>query len=364
MKNLFIVLMIVITGTSCQNYTDLLATDQSGNLSNSQVSENSLTSQGLRDQAPFPIGASLHQNRIKGSVDYRTLVASEFNSLTPETAMKMQNIHPLESSFFWDDSDTLVAFAEENNMRVHGHTLVWHRLIPDWVTNFQGDSAAWESLFENHIKTIVSRYKGKIISWDVVNEAMEDNGQLRNSIWLQKLGAGYIARAFQYAHEADPNALLFYNDYGYEWSVTKRNAIIAMVNNLVNDGIPIHGIGMQTHINYTLSDAAVGTAITRLAETGLKVHISELDIALNPGNDPNLTPDSALFQQQADKYRFIANSYRQIPTNQQFGITVWGVSDLHSWIRTTYNRPDWPLLFDDEYVRKPAYYGFLTGLTE
>lgn len=363
MKNLVIILLISMICISCQKYDDVSTTHQSSNTSTSQLI-NTLTSTGLRDNAPFPIGASLHQNRIKGSASYRSLVAFEFNSLTPETCMKMRNIHPSSSVYFWNDTDTLVAFAEANNMRVHGHTLVWHKLIPDWVTNFQGDSTAWESLFKNHIKTVVSRYKGKVGSWDVVNEAMDDSGVLRNSIWLQKLGTGYIARAFQYAHEADSSALLFYNDFGYEWSVVKRNAIISLVNNMLNDGVPIHGIGMQTHINYTLSDAAVGTAITRLAQTGLKVHISELDIALNPGNDPNLTADSVLLNLQADKYKFIAHSYRQIPVGQQFGITVWGVSDAHSWIPSTYNRPDWPLLFDDTYARKPSYYGFLTGLTD
>src|SRR5690606_27043072 len=358
MKNLFIIFFILIVCSSCQKYQELLVKDSPDGISTEQLNV-TLTSLGLRDQANFPIGASLHQNRIKNNADYRSLVASEFNSLTPETCMKMKNIHPSSSVYFWEDTDTLVAFAQANNMRVHGHTLVWHKLIPDWVINFQGDSIAWELLFKNHIKTVVTRYKGKIGSWDVVNEAMEDNGSLRNSIWLQKLGPGYIARAFQYAHEADSSALLFYNDYGYEYSVTKRNAIISLVNGLVNDGVPVDGIGMQTHINYTLSDAAVGTAITRLAETGLKIHISELDIALNPSSDPNMTADATILNLQANKYKFIAQSYRQIPVSQQFGITVWGVSDAHSWIRSTYNRPDWPLLFDDAYERKPSYYGFL-----
>jgi len=214
---------------------------------------------------------------------------------------------------------------------------------------------------KTHIQTVVSHFKGKVGSWDVVNEAFEDDGTLRKSIWWQKLGPDYIARCFQYAHEADPDALLFYNDYGQEYSPAKRTAIVNMVNDLKSRGIPIHGIGLQVHTRYNMSTANLAAAISSAAQTGLKVHIAELDIAVNPNNDPALVFTPALAAAQAQQYKFIVQTYHGIPAAQQFGITTWNVSDADSWIPPTYKRPDWPLPFDSGYRRKPAYYAILEG---
>ncbi|EOR93338.1 Endo-1,4-beta-xylanase A precursor [Arcticibacter svalbardensis MN12-7] len=195
-----------------------------------------------------------------------------------------------------------------------------------------------------------------------MNEAINEDGTLRASIWQQKLGNDYIARAFQYAHEADPDALLFYNDYGNEYSAVKREAILALVNGLKSRGIPINGIGLQMHTRYNQSDANLAIAINSAAQTGLKVHIAELDIAVNPDNNQSLTFTSSLAQQQAEKYKFIVKTYNAIPKAQQFGITTWNLTDGDTWITGEYSRPDWPLPFDSNYKRKAAYQGILEGL--
>lgn len=320
------------------------------------------TEQSLQKDLPFPFGAAISAGLLKSNALYSGVVTKEFNSITTENAMKMAFIHPEQNTYNWTDADYLVDYAVKNGKRVHGHTLNWYKNPPAWVTNFQGDAEAWEALLKTHIQTIVSRYKGKVKSWDVVNEAIDDNGALRNSIWVQKLGNDYIARCFQYAHEADPDALLFYNDYGHEYGPTKRNAILNLVTGLKNRGIPVHGIGLQMHTRYTRSDADLATAIETAAATGLKVHISELDIAMNPENNQSLVFSASLAQLQSAKYKHIIKTYNAIPKIQQFGITTWNVSDADSWVPSSNNRPDWPLPFDKDYKRKPAYDGILAGV--
>ncbi len=315
----------------------------------------------LRDM-PFPFGAAVNASILRTNASYKVLVTKEFSSITAENAMKFGTLHPSENTYNYTDADEIVALAQANGKRVHGHTLNWYKSLPAWVTNFQGDTQAWENLLKTHIQTVVGKYKGKVASWDVVNEAFEDDGTYRNSIWVQKLGTDYIARAFQYANQADPDALLFYNDYGHEYSATKRTAILNLVNNLKSRGIPIHGIGLQMHTRYNQTDANITSAITSAAATGLKVHISELDVALNPDNVATLTYTASLADQQAAKYKFIVKTYFGIPKAQQFGITTWNVTDGDSWIPAEYNRPDWPLPFDRNYARKAAYQGILDGV--
>jgi endo-1,4-beta-xylanase len=316
----------------------------------------------LQSNMPFPFGAAVNISLLKNNAAYRALVIKEYNSLTAESVMKTAALHPQENTYTYTDADYLVDFAKANNKRIHGHNLIWYKSLPAWITNFQGDAAAWENLFKTHIQTIVTHFKGKVASWDVVNEAFEDDGTLRNSIWLQKLGPDYIARAYQYAHDADPGALLFYNDYGHEYGPTKRTAILNLVNSLKSRGIPIDGIGMQMHTRYNMTEANWTTAINTAAATGLKVHISELDISMNPDNDQTMTYSTSIANTQAQKYAYIVKAYNAIPKAQQFGITTWNVGDADSWIPGNYNRPDWPLPFDNNYARKPAYQSIIDAV--
>lgn len=317
---------------------------------------------GTLKDMPFPFGAAVNASLLRSNASYKALVVKEFSSITAENAMKFGTLHPAENTYNWADADEIVALAQANGKRIHGHTLNWYKSLPTWVTNFQGDTQAWENLLKTHIQTVVGHFKGKVASWDVVNEAFEDDGTYRNSIWLQKLGTDYIARAFQYARQADPDAQLFYNDYGHEYSTAKRTAILNLVTSLKTRGIPIDGLGLQMHTRYNQTDANISSAITSAAATGLKVHISELDIALNPDNNQALTYTASLADQQAAKYKSIVKMYYAIPKAQQFGITIWNVTDGDSWIPVEYNRPDWPLPFDRNYQRKAAYQGILDGV--
>jgi len=328
------------------------------------VASTSVVSDTSLRQLPFPFGFAVNVGKLKTNAAYKNILATQAASVSAETAMKIAYLHPAQHTYVWTDADTLVDFALKNNIRVHGHTLVWHQSLPTWVTNFVGDSAAWENLLKTHIQTIVTHFKGKVASWDVVNEAIENDGSgyRSSSIWLQKLGIGFIARSFQYAHDADPNALLFYNDYGNEWGQTKRNAILNLVNDLKSKGIPINGIGMQMHTDISQSDANIQTAISTAAATGLKVHISELDISLNTTNNQGMVYNSIVAQQQSDKYKMVVKAYNAIPKAQQFGITTWGIGDVDTWIIGFYSRPDWPLIFNTTYDKKAAFFGVMSGV--
>ena len=315
----------------------------------------------LYQYMPFPMGASVGIARMKNNARYIEVVTKEFNSITAENAMKFRALHPAENTYQWTDADFLVDFAQKNGKRLHGHTLNWYQYLPAWVNNFSGDSIAWENLLKGHIQTVVAHFKGKVASWDVVNEYFNDDGTIRPSVWVKNLGADYIARCFQYAHEADPDAILFYNDYGHEYSSAKRTAIGKLINSFKERNIPIHGIGMQFHMTYTQSDANISAAIDFAAATGLKVHISELDVRVNNNKVQGLTFTDAMAAQQADRYKQVVKIYNAIPKSQQFGITTWNVGDADSWVPSWQGAPDYPLPFDANYLRKPAYKAIIEG---
>lgn len=334
----------------------------------------------LHTASSFPIGAAIDPNYLRTRAKYQAVLTREFNSITPENAMKLGWIHPQQNTYSFADADYIVSFAQNNgNKRIHGHVLAWHAFQEvTWIKNFSGNTDEWEAMLKDHIQTVVTHFKGKVTGWDVVNEAFQDNGEFRNedtnltdatddgSIWVRKLRTGYIERAFQYAHEADPDVLLFYNDYGQEASVAKLNAIKAMVVDFQERGIPIHGIGLQMHIGLNAPDAGIVNALKELANTGLLIHISELDINMcNWVKNPALQLTDELKQQQKVKYKNLVLAYRaNVPEAQQYGITTWNVGDSDSWLRSFIQPNEWPLLFDDGYNPKPAYYGFLEGLKE
>ncbi len=241
------------------------------------------------------------------------------------------------------------------------------------------DSAV-DSVFKSWITSTVSHYAGKIMAWDVVNEPMTDGtGALRTSAnaavqplpagqfyWSDYLGRQYALKAFQYARAAGPNALLFVNEYNLESNPVKLDSLLAYVAELKAEGALIDGIGTQMHISLMTPNAGIDDAFQRLAATGLKIRVSELDIRVNPQGQPGFNPaavDTALLSQQSAKYNYVVNSYlKNVPSGQRFGITVWGVDDPESWIIVSQGQQDAPLLFDRNFAKKPAYAGFLQGL--
>lgn len=277
--------------------------------------------------------------------------------------MKMNVMHPSEDTFDFGPADAIVNYGETNGINVHGHSLIWHNSTPDWVKNFAGTDQEFEDMIEDYITTVVSRYKGKITSWDVVNEALEDNtGSLRNSIYRQKMGDDYIAKCYQFVRAADPDVLIFYNDYNMITDQTKQDAVFTMVDDFIARDIPIDGVGFQMHISHDYpSKEDIQKATDRIVERNLKVHFSELDVRANPNKDlSSLTSERSLSQKA--KVKEVVEVYNGIPNDNKYALTVWGLKDSESWLLNFYGHMDWPLLFDGNYNKKDAYYGFLEGL--
>lgn len=309
----------------------------------------------LKDAIAFRLGASVNPRLLSENEAYRGIASNEFTSITAENHMKMMLVHPAADRFDFSKGDEIVAFASATGKRIHGHTLVWHNQVPQWMKDFKGDQKAWEDLLKHHIQTVVSHYKGKVSGWDVVNESFLDDGSLRSSLWADHI-PDYIAKSFLWAHEADPNATLFYNDYGQDGHPKKLQAILNLVADLKSRQIPIHGIGLQMHINIDSKRTQIEEVITKSAQTGLAVHFSEVDVAVNPKNNPEFVYDEKALDAQMELYKFLFKSFQSIPIKQQYGLTFWNISDKDSWLRTYFKRPkEYPLLFDENYAKKPAY---------
>jgi endo-1,4-beta-xylanase len=326
---------------------------------------------GLKDYYKdfFPIGVAVAPGNLAG--DEAQLILRQFNSVTPENAMKMGPIHPREDRYAWTDADSIVNFAQRHGLRVRGHNLCWHSQAPNWMfTDKEGKNVSKEVLLQrlkDHITTVVNRYKGKLYAWDVVNEAISDKPDeyLRNSKWLEICGEEYIAKAFQYAHEADPAAVLFYNDYN-EISPVKREKIYRLVKGLKDAGVPIHGIGLQGH--WAVNEPSRGqldSTIKRFADLGLKVQITELDISVYPKEhnarerkalDADTTFSTQKEQQQLEVYKMSFELFRKY-RNMISGVTFWNISDRNSWLDNfpVRNRKDYPLLFDRNLQPKRVY---------
>jgi len=316
----------------------------------------------------FPIGVAVSPANLSGAES--ELILKQFNSLTPENAMKMGPIHPEENRYYWKNADSIVAFAQHHGLRVRGHNLCWHEQTPRWLfKDSLGKLVTKEVLLQrlhDHIKTVVSRYKGKVYAWDVVNEAIDDDSTkfLRNSLWYQVCGEDFIAKAFEYAHEADPNAILFYNDYNTE-RPEKRDRVYRLLKKLVDAKVPINGVGLQGHWSiYEPTAKDLEATIKRFSSLGLKIQVTELDISiypweknmrkLNPGESDAYTPE--LEKKQTDQYATvfkIFRKYRKVIT----GITFWNISDKHTWLDQypVLGRKNYPLLFDRELKPKKAY---------
>ena len=314
----------------------------------------------LRQKAPFPVGTAINTEKLKYEERYWETALAEFNSFTPEKVMKPAFIHPEKDRFDFSETDQLVKFCFENKIRLHGHTLLWHKAEPRWLDDFEGSAEDWEQLMKTHIQTIVSRYKGQVKSWDVVNEAFNDDGSLRKTLWLKNIGPSYIEKAFLFAAEADPGALLFYNDYSLEHLSAKLDAVLEYLNGMRAAGVAVHGVGMQMHVGlYFPQVETINKSAARIAAEGFVVHYSELDVNLEEA--PLFSSRKKINILQKDRVKAIVSGFMQLNARQRFGITLWGVSDNDSWLMEESVRSR-PLLFDKRYRQKPAYCGFLEAL--
>jgi GH35 family endo-1,4-beta-xylanase len=325
--------------------------------------ESTDTLRGLASELNFYVGAAVGTYNLTDAAFSETL-SREFNMLTPENEAKMCSLQARRGVFDFNKLDQLMDFAAQYDMTVRGHTLVWHNCLPDWVANgnYTRDEAI--GLLRDYIMTVVGRYKGRIPIWDVVNEAIADNAQMRDTPWRHFIGDDYVEMAFRFAHEADPDALLFYNDYNADGINAKSDAIYAMVQDFVARGVPILGVGLQAHVmagdikpGGRISTDSVAQNIARFGELGLQVQITEMD-SKYPGET-----SSFILERQANDYRNLLDACLSNPACTAF--VVWGVTDKYSWLRSPrwYDNPDvQPLLFDDDYAPKPGYFAMLDVL--
>jgi len=330
------------------------------------------STKGLKDfyKNYFPMGVAVGPRSLNGPE--AALIVKQFNSLTPENAMKMEPIHPEEHRYFWKDADAIVDFAQANHLRVRGHTLCWHNQTPGWIfKDAAGKDVTKEVLLQRlkeHITAVVTRYKGKVYAWDVVNEAIDDDNEkfLRESPWYKICGDEFIAKAFEYAHAADPNAQLFYNDYNTEIP-GKRDRVYKLLKQLIDAKVPIHGVGLQAHwSNYDPTEKELRESIEKFSSLGLKVQITELDISVYPpennGRRAKRTDESDVYtpemqQKQAEQYNMVFKVFREYK-NVITGVTFWNVSDRYSWLDffPVRGRKNYPLLFDKDLKPKKVYW--------
>lgn len=318
----------------------------------------------LKEKALFPIGAAVTVAHLK-ETDFAGAFKTNFNQLSAEYEMKMKGIWTSVSGYTWDNPDYLVNFAMQNNMKVHGHALLWYSSFPDWIKTAAYDSLNFENNVKTYIQTVVSRYKGKIVSWDVANEIFADDGSLRVEGFVYKTfkdPVGFYGRCFQYARNADPSVKLFYNDYDQVLNSAKRNSVSKMVERFKKAGYPIDGIGDQFHTTVWTSKTTISNGLTDIARTGLLIHISELDIRVNQNKSDSYVFTEAEMIKQSDMYTSVVESFEALPQAQKFAITTWGITDKYTWLTGWWHPREYPLLFDNGYVKKKAYYGFLSGL--
>lgn len=318
------------------------------------------THQSLRSLATnqgLYLGAAVNVKALQEDPLYPTILAREFNGVTAENDMKFERLQPQRNRFDFAQADLLMGFAAENQMQVRGHTLVWHNALPTWLEDGNWTREEAIAILENHIKTVVGRYRGRVIAWDVVNEAILGNGTLRDSFWLENIGPEYLEMAFTWAHEADPDAVLIYNDYGGEGVNRKSDAIYDLVKSLQEKGVPIHGVGLQMHVavNAFPDPEAVAENMRRIANLGLQVHITEMDVRIQ---QPSTQED---FERQADVYKELLEVCLLAENCNTF--IFWGFTDQYSWVPIFFDGWDEALLWDKTFQPKPAYYRILELLS-
>ncbi len=311
----------------------------------------------LADQRDIFIGSAVNHHALREDGAYRETLAREFNILTPENELKFGSLVQQPNDYHFSPADEIVDFAKANDMLVRGHTLVWHHQNPDWLIpeNFTRKQAL--DLLYKHIFTVAGHFKGDIYAWDVVNEALLDDGSLRPSFWMKTIGADYLDYAFQWAHEADPDAMLIYNEYRADGISPKSDGVYRLLQEMQARNVPVDGVGLQMHIALVDTDdfalpaapADLSANLKRLSDLGLDIHITELDVQVHHLSGTR----EELLAKQAGVYSEILSTALENPCLK--AIITWGFSDRQSWIPYFTHTPDWPLPFDEYYQPKPAY---------
>ncbi|GEP98894.1 endo-1,4-beta-xylanase [Chitinophaga cymbidii] len=327
----------------------------------------------------FAIGTALNARQIEEKDPAAALlIPQQFNMATPENIMKAEVIHPEWDRYDFDLADKLIAYGKKHNIKINGHTLIWHSQLPPFVHRIQR-ADSFRLFFNDHINTIARRYSGKIYSWDVVNEALNEDGSLRKSIFLDKMGEDYVTEAFRLAQAASPGTALYYNDYNNE-QPAKRAGCIAMIKKIQAAGVRIDGVGIQGHWHLgKIPLKEIEESILAYAALGLEVMITELDIEVLPRNfqgadvnrrmrnDPSLNPyptglPDSIQQQLASDYEALFKLFLK-HKDKISRVTFWGVNDGQSWLNgwPVRGRTNYPLLFDRQFKPKPAFYSVIAA---
>ncbi len=313
----------------------------------------------LGDRDGVFMGTAVDMTALNNEPTYRQRVATEFSSVTAENVMKWQLVEPTRGVLDFTAADQLVSFAKANGQRVRGHTLVWHNQLPAWLTAGVADGtitpAALRDILRQHITDEVTHFKGKVAQWDVVNEAFNEDGTMRNSIWLQNLGSDYIVDAFRWAHQADPKVKLFYNDFNLEALSPKSDAAFALVQRLREQGVRIDGMGIQGHLAARFpTPPTIQENLKRFSDLGLITELTEADVRLD------LPVDATKLLAQSEGYRVMLDAC--LLTVRCKGFTVWGFTDLHSWVPGVFAGQGAACILDETLRPKPAYQGLRTEL--
>ena len=295
--------------------------------------------------------------------EYRKVLGREFSSVSPENQMKWEYIHPERDRYDFGQADAIVEFARKNHQVVRGHTLLWHSQNPAWLDNGDFTKAELRSILREHITKVVGRYKGRIQQWDVANEIFDDQGNLRTqeNIWIRELGPGIVADAFRWAHEADPKAKLFFNDFNVESVNAKSDAYYALVKDLRKQRVPVDGFSVQGHLStrYGFPDGLADN-LRRFDALGLETAVTELDVRMDVPEGSLPTP--AQEKQQAEYYQRMLQACLEVDGCNSF--TIWGFTDKYSWVPVFFQGEGFATVMTDDFDRKPAYYALRDTLKD
>jgi endo-1,4-beta-xylanase len=293
------------------------------------------------------VGTAVDVNALVNEPAYRAEAAAQFSTVTPENEMKWGLVEPARGTYDWAAADRLMDFARQNDQRVRGHTLVFHGQLPDWLTGGTFNDDELRELLRRHVIDEVGHFRGRIWQWDVVNEAFNEDGTLRDTLWLRALGPGYVADAFRWAHAADPDALLFYNDYDIEAIGPKSDAVYALVKTLRAEGVPINGVGFQAHATVDLAPSDLAENMARFTALDLDTAVTEADVRMA------LPADDAKARAQADVYSQLMRAC--LATRRCLSFTVWGFTDAHQWVSGFFAGQGSAAIEDENLRPKPAF---------
>jgi endo-1,4-beta-xylanase len=300
----------------------------------------------LRSLTPFRVGACVQARHLDDPA-LAALLTREVSQLTPEWQMKMEYVVQPDGGFRFEAPDRIAAFAKAHRMGLLGHALVWYAQAPEAFVRLDEGRVSFAEAYRNYILAVAWRYRGQVVGWDVVNEAVAEDGEgWRDSLWSQRLGAfDHIALAYRTARQADPGAVLLLNDYNLEYYPKKRATYLRLAERLLASGAPLTGLGTQMHVAADIGPGKITQMIRELAALGLPIHISELDVSLTRAEN-KLLSRAELQRRQAAVYAEAAEAFMALPPRQRFAFTLWGLRDRDSWLKTE-NAADSPAPFDD-----------------